>query len=125
MNLNQMLTLILAIFVSSARSYSCKEVWHDEFDCAENCGCGWCKSSNICLNGGSAGPSNSSINDGLTCSVDEFVIAMRCSSRPWNREDTIILISVLGSILFLLSSVTLAYWIYRKRCRSPSYTSIA
>lgn len=125
MNLIQLLTLILAVFAHSVRSYNCKETWHNEFDCAENCGCGWCKTLKVCLNSGPDGASNSSYNDGLKCSADNFVIAMRCSSGPWDKDDTIILLSVLGGMVALFGSIGLAYLIYRKRCRSDRYTGIA
>lgn len=91
------------------------DAWRDEFDCAENC-CGWCVVQRTCL----------SLASNASCPASsKFVTAMRCTGvGPWDKEDTIIVVSIVGGVVGLLLVFGVAYWIYRKKRRAQGYATL-
>lgn len=94
---------------------NCKAAFRNEFDCAENC-CGWCVQLRTCL----------SLASNASCPASsKFVTAMRCAGTgPWDREDTIILVSIVGAFAGVVLLIGVAYCTYKKKCRARGYAAL-
>lgn len=81
----------------------------NQTECIQDCNCGWCNSSSLCLNGGQIGPFNDIVNKGQKCNLTHWTFNKTCQSflhRGLIFSGIMISAAVVGIVLWYASSQT-------------------
>lgn len=112
--LRNLLSLLILINVSTnalAEDYppdvtACLTTYTNQTLCMQDCWCGWCNSSQLCLNGSPENPNNSSSNLGHACgNSSDWNFGSECK-KFLHAETVLLLVLALGSGVAAITYLT-------------------